>query len=127
MKENAVNPLLLTFNDPEIEKNFIREYDSDNRIFYRIGIYLSCVAWSIWYSGIYFSYPEIFNAAVATLIIFLLPPFIIVVALSYFKKYSTVTHHITAFCNFAAACICIYVAVYLSKDITFLCAGIICI
>ncbi len=127
MKDKAVNSVLLNFIDKETEKNFIKEYDCDNRIFFRIGIYLSCFAWFIWYLGIYFSHRDIFVTALAILIIILLAPFIIVVTLSFFKKYSSLTHDITAFCNFAAAAICIYVAIYLSKDITFLCAGVICI
>ena len=127
MKNEANNQLLLHFTDKEIEKKFRDEYDSDNRIFFRIGIYLSCFAWFIWYSGIYFSHSDIFVRALVTLIIVLLPPFVIVVILSFYKKYSTLTHNLTAYCNFAAAAICIYVAVYLAKDITFLCAGVICI
>jgi signal transduction histidine kinase len=127
MKTEAAHPIFLYFADKDIEKSFTSEYDCDNRIFYRIGIYLSCFAWFIWYSGLYFSHRNVFGTALTTLIIFLLLPFIIVVTLSFYKKYSTLTHNITAFCNFAAACICIYVAVYLSKDITFLCTGIICI
>ena len=127
MKNEANNHLFLHFIDKDIERKFRNEYDSDNRIFFRIGIYLSCFAWFIWYSGIYFSHRDIFTKALVTLIIVLLPPFVIVVILSFFKKYSTLTHNLTAYCNFAAAAICIYVAVYLSKDITFLCAGVICI
>ncbi len=127
MKDEAINPVFLNFIDKQIEKSFTKEYDCDNRIFFRIGIYLSCIAWFIWYSGIFFSHRDIFAAALVTLITVLLLPFIIVVTLSFYKKYSTLTHNITAFCNFAAAAICIYVAVYLSKDITFLCSGVICI
>ena len=126
MKYQATNQVFLHFIDKEMERKFRNEYDSDNRIFFRIGIYLSCFAWSIWYSGIYFSHRDIFAKALAALIT-LLPPFVTVVTLSFFKKYSTLTHNLTAYCNFAAAAICIYVAVYLSKDITFLCAGVICI
>lgn len=127
MKYEATNQVFLKFIDKEIERKFRNEYDCNNRIFFRIGIYLSCFAWLIWYSGIYFSHRDIFSRALVTLIIVLLPPFVIVVALSFFKKYCTLTHNLTAYCNFAAAAICIYVSVYLSKDITFLCAGVICI
>jgi len=127
MKYEANSQVFLHFIDKEIERKFRNEYDSDNRIFFRIGIYLSCFAWFIWYSGIYFSHRDIFAKALTTLIIVLLPPFVIVIILSFFKKYSTLTHNLTAYCNFAAAAICIYVSVYLSKDITFLCAGVICI
>jgi signal transduction histidine kinase len=127
MKDEAINLLLLDFKDEETEKNFIKEYDGENRVFFRLGIYLSCLAWFIWYSGIYFSHYQVFATAFAILLIVLLIPFIIVVTLSFYKKYSTLTHNITAFCNFAAAGVCIYVAVYLSEDITFLVSGVICI
>jgi signal transduction histidine kinase len=127
MKNEAITLLNLHFADKEMERQFIKEYDSENRIFFRIGIYLSCFAWCIWYSGVYFSHSDVFSEALAVLISVLLLPFIIVVVLSFFKNYSTLNHNITAFCNFAAACICIYVAVYLSKDITLLCAGVVCI
>ena len=127
MEEKLINPVLLHFIDNETEKNFIREYDFQNRIFFRIGIYLSCFAWFIWYSGIYFSHRNVFETALAVLILVLGLPFVIVVTLSFSKKFPTLTHHITAYCNFAAACICIYVAVYLTKNITLLCAGVVCI
>jgi len=123
----AINQLYLHFADKAMEREFVTEYDTDNRIFFRIGIYLSCFAWFIWYSGIYFSHHDVFKKALIILIAVLLIPFIIVVTLSFFKKYSTLNHYITAWCNFAAACVCIYVAVYLSKDITLLCSGVVCI
>jgi len=125
MKEQALNPMFLNFIDEQIEKKFRNEYDCANRIFFRIGIYLSCLAWFIWYSGIYFSHYDVFATALAVLLLVLLVPFIIVVTLSFYKKYCTLTHNITAFCNFAAASVCIYVAVFLIKDITFLVAGVI--
>ena len=75
----------------------------------------------------YLSYRNVFLSALPTLIGVLLIPFIVVVALSYSSKFVTLTHNLTAYCNFAAACVCAYVAIYLMKDITFLCSGIICI
>ena len=127
LKAEGVNFIFLNFTEQQAEKNFIKVYDVSNRIFYRLGIYLSCFAWSIWYAGIYLSHTEVFWTALTVLIVVLLVPFIAVVALSFTERYSTLTHHLTAACNFAAASICIYVAVYLIKDITFLCAGVICI
>jgi signal transduction histidine kinase len=127
MKDAAINPLFLRFIDKQIENNFQNEYDNNNRIFFRIGIYLSCFAWFIWYLGIYFSHHNVFAAALTALVVVLGAPFVAVVILSFFARHSTLTHNITAFCNFAAAVICIYVAVYLIEDITFLCAGVICI
>jgi signal transduction histidine kinase len=127
MKDETTHLIFLGFINKETERNFIKEYDGDNRIFFRIGIYLSCFAWTIWYSGVYFSHYEVFQKALIILVSVLLLPFIIVVAFSFYKKLSTFTHGITAFCNFAAACICIYVAVYLTRDITLLCAGVVCI
>jgi class 3 adenylate cyclase len=127
MGNDAIQPVLSHFKDKELERTFIEEYDNENRIFFRTAIYLSCFAWTIWYSGIYFSHRNVFVPALILLLLVLGLPFIIVVVLSFYKKYSTLTHNLIAFCNFAAGCICIYVAVYLIKDITFLCAGIICI
>jgi len=127
MSNKVINQLYLHFADKGMEREFVKEYDIENRIFFRIGIYLSCFAWFIWYSGIYFSHYDVFNRALMILLAVLLIPFIMVVTLSFFKKYSTLNHHITAWCNFAAACVCIYVAVYLSKDITLLCSGVVCI
>ena len=127
LKAEGVNFFFLDFPEQQMEKNFIKDYDGSNRIFYRLGIYLSCFAWAIWYAGIYLSHIEVFWTALTVLVVVLLVPFIVVVALSFSEKYSTLTHHLVATCNFAAASVCIYVAVYLLKDITFLCAGIICI
>ena len=127
MENAAVHPVVLNFADTSVEKAFIQEY------YYTI----------VFFSGITFIFPaspgsfsiqvftfptrDIFIPALIILISVLLIPFIIVVSLSFFKKYSTLNHHITAFCNFGAACVCIYVAIYLSKDLTFLCAGVVCI
>jgi signal transduction histidine kinase len=127
LKNESTHPLTLSFIDAQIESLFKRHYDGTNRIFFRIGIILSCVGWSILYSGIYLSHRNVFLPALITLIGVLLIPFIIVLGLSYSTRYSTLTHNLTAYCNFAAACVCIYVAIYLIKDVTFLCSGIICI
>src|SRR4051812_26939096 len=103
MKEQTTNEVFLHFADKETERKFVKEYDCENRIFFRIGIYLSCVAWFIYYLGIYFSYHDIFKKALIVLFSILFVPFTIVVTLSFFKKYSTFNHHLTAFCNWAAA------------------------
>jgi len=127
IEDNPINPVFLSFADKETERRFINEYDTDNRIFFRIGIFLACGAWFLWYLGIYFSYRQIFSTALLILIIVLLPPFIFVVTLSYFKKYGTQAHNLIAYCNFSAACICIYVSIYLCKDATIFSTGIVTI
>ena len=111
MENAAVHPVVLNFADKRVEKAFIQEYDSDNRIFFpdwHLSVVLRVVHFL--FRHLFFSPRNLVARALAVLIIVLLVPFIIVVSLSFFKKHSTLTHHITAFCNFAAGCVCIYVA-----------------
>jgi len=82
----AINQLYLHFADKAMEREFVKEYDTENRIFFGIGICLSCFAWFIWCSGIYFSHHGVFKRALIILIAVLLIPFIIVVTLSFLRN-----------------------------------------
>ena len=57
---------LIQFDNKELEKEFIIEYDREQRIFYRLGIYLAIFGWAILIPVIYWIQKEFYEHFIAT-------------------------------------------------------------
>jgi class 3 adenylate cyclase len=57
---------LIQFDNKELEKEFIIEYDREQRVFYRLGIYLAIFGWAILIPVIYWIQKEFYEYFIAT-------------------------------------------------------------
>lgn len=87
MNVHLLHPFFLHFKDKRLEETFLFENDLKMLIFYRVGIYLTAITATLGAIGYSFIYPQHWKAFAFTVGMILVPFFVFVISISYYKPY----------------------------------------
>ena len=108
----------LEFKDKDQEAAYIDHYDMQKRVFTRISMILSAIAWFAGMVYFYFFYPEFFLRATYIYLFALMPLVIFTIIITYKSNLVRFYQPSSAFADFVAGIFCIYIGfneiIYLS-------------
>jgi two-component system sensor histidine kinase/response regulator len=110
-----LHPLSLSFSDPELDNEFKSYNDHEARVFNRIGIALSTMAWLALNIYCYLFYPQSFMHMTVALSIFLYPLFLFMLIITGTRYLHLVRYfqHLSALANCLAGLMFVYVGYFL--------------
>lgn len=120
-----LHPLNLSFKDLALEVEFVESYDYETRVFNRIGISLSFLAWFVLNMFCYLIYPQHFLHMTLALVVLLYPIFILILLITASRRYVKYFQPLTAVANGLAGLVMIYVGHFELDDNIFTICGVI--
>lgn len=111
-----LHPLSLSFKDLALENEFKCSYDYETRVFNRIGISLSFLAWFILNIFCYFNFPQSFLPMTVAIVVLLYPLFTLILLITSSPRYVKYFQPLTALANGLAGFVFIYVGHFELKN-----------
>ncbi len=116
MTDYSFHPAYLTFNNPELEQQYIHENDGNHIQFYRAGLILSIL---VWLGGLIWSYiiiPQYIVQCAVIIVGVLVPIFVLVFRVTYLSPIPHYFQGLIALANLVAGLAILYISIFLLED-----------